>query len=74
MISALRVNAPAPVRSSYINTPPEATPHGEPGHDWQAHTFDRLRWAHGENRARAIAMGIDPATNADLKAWRELGR
>lgn len=35
---------------------------------------DRLKWAHGPERARDIMEGTDAATNADLKAWNGLGR
>jgi hypothetical protein len=34
----------------------------------------RLAWAHGETRAALILAGLDDATNADLAAWRALGR
>lgn len=35
---------------------------------------ERLRWAHGPERARDIMDGTDAAANADLKAWKNLGR
>lgn len=66
MMIKLRVKAAEPDRSSYISSPS--------WYDWHAHTHDRLRWAHGDQRAADIVLGRDAATNADLKAWRELGR
>lgn len=42
--------------------------------DWKRFTYERLRWAHGEERARQIALGNDTATQADLRAWRSLGQ
>ncbi len=36
-------------------------------------TIERLRWAHGDARTAQIVAGKDPATNADLAAWRRLG-
>lgn len=56
--------------SSYINNPARA---GEPGHDWDLHTYQRLAWAYGYERADSIIDGRDPATLADLRAWRRLG-
>jgi hypothetical protein len=37
-------------------------------------THRRLSWQYGEGRANRISLGIDAATEADLAAWRELGR
>ena len=34
---------------------------------------DRLKWAHGPERAREIMAGTDANANADLKAWNSLG-
>lgn len=42
--------------------------------NWKLFTWERLRWAHGDERARAITLGKDPATQSDIKAWRELGQ
>lgn len=43
--------------------------------DWKYHDlFDKLVFQHGHDRARSIVRGEDPATNADLAAWRGLGR
>jgi hypothetical protein len=36
-------------------------------------TVDRLHWQYGPVRTLDILNGIDPATNADLAAWRRLG-
>lgn len=37
-------------------------------------TADRLKAFHGLGRARDILAGLDRETNADLAAWRALGR
>lgn len=42
--------------------------------DWKFFTWERLRWAHGDERARQIAMGNDTATKRDIEAWRNLGQ
>lgn len=42
--------------------------------DEQKEVYARLRWAHSDERALAIISGCDPRTEADIKAWRELGR
>ena len=61
--------------SSYIDTAPLMERTGpRPGHDWRLFTYERLRWAHGEERARQIALGNDKPTNDDLRAWRKLGQ
>lgn len=62
--------------STYIDTP-EVERWGKlvyEGHFWEAHTFTRLEWLYGTERARAIMAGRDPATLADLEAWNALGR
>lgn len=67
--------------SSYITTPPhwriynvqEGRLTFDPGHDWEAHTLDRLTWRYGPERARAIFNGEDPQANADQLAWASLG-
>lgn len=41
-----------------------------PRHD---QTAERLRWAHGEERAAQILAGRDPATQTDITAWRRIG-
>lgn len=46
---------------------------GEPM-SWQDHTWDRLAWIYGADRADNITTGKDPKTSADLRAWRQLGR
>lgn len=33
-----------------------------------------LNWLYGADRTRLIFAGLDDRTNADLKAWHELGR
>jgi len=35
---------------------------------------ERLAWRHGPERAEQILAGRDPEANADLAAWRNLGR
>lgn len=61
--------------TSYIDTPPIMERTGpNPGHSWRLFTYERLRWCHGEARARQIATGNDKPTNDDLKAWRNLGQ
>lgn len=35
---------------------------------------ERLTWAHGRERASAIMLGEDDATNEDLASWRRLAR
>lgn len=54
-------------------------PHeGEEGaqitHSWAAFTRRSLEWLYGDDRARAIRQGHDPATQADLARWNSLGR
>jgi hypothetical protein len=47
------------------------------GHDYnhpKPRLEARLKWAHGPERARAILEGTDAAANADLAAWKNLGR
>lgn len=44
-----------------------------PPHAMEELTWARLVECHGVERALSIARGTDPATNADLKAWRALG-
>lgn len=34
---------------------------------------ERLRWAHGDERAATIMAGNDPQTNADVERWNRLG-
>lgn len=36
-------------------------------------TIARLQWQYGMLETSAIIHGIDPSTNADLAAWRNLG-
>ena len=36
--------------------------------------YDRLKARYGEDRARDILGDRDPASQADLAAWRALGR
>lgn len=43
-------------------------------HSWADHTRRALAWQYGETRADAIMAGRDPKTQADLAAWRQLGR
>lgn len=61
--------------TSYIDSPAQIRRWGEihPGHQWKAHTFDRLVQQYGTARAQSIMVGRDAATNADLAAWRNLG-
>lgn len=47
---------------------------GQPSEYPKPRLEDRLRWAHGPERAREIMAGKDAAANADLKAWKNLGR
>lgn len=39
---------------------------------YDVETAERLTWAHGAERARQIIAGHDPATQADLAAWRRI--
>ncbi len=57
-------NAAVPCRALKANPKPS-------GYD--AVTAQRLAWAHGDDRARAILGGGDPATQADISAWHSLG-
>ena len=61
--------------SSYIDSPAQIRRWGEthPGHQWKAHTFDRLVQCYGHERTRSIMAGNDTATEADIAAWRALG-
>lgn len=36
--------------------------------------LSRLEWAHGPQKALAIGLGQDPATNEDVRRWKALGR
>lgn len=56
----------------YYGTAPYVNGNGEM--DWRLFTYERLRWAHGDERARQIALGNDRATQDDLRAWRNLGQ
>ncbi len=65
--------------TTYIDSKPQ---HGwlgtvrfnlDDGHDWRLFTLERLRWQYGVDRAARIVTGNDPATQADLAAWRRLG-
>lgn len=60
---------------TYLDSPPQLRRWGctHPGHYWGAHTFDRLAWLYGPERAQAIRAGRDPQTNNDVAAWRNLG-
>lgn len=40
----------------------------------QTMTWERLASCHGPDRADRIMAGQDPKTNADIQAWRALGR
>lgn len=42
-------------------------------HDWAEFTFRRQCWLYGPERAAAIMVGEDPATEADIAAWNRLG-
>lgn len=42
------------------------------GETYDDATQARLRWQHGYDRAESIIKGEDPATNADIAAWRRL--
>lgn len=42
-------------------------------YDWDARTYRSLAWQYGTYRASVIRAGQDPATQADLAAWRNLG-
>lgn len=64
---------------TYIDNPPTVRWHRGalveyPGHFWRAHTLDRLAFLYGHERARRIMGGADPAANADLAAWNNLGQ
>ncbi len=37
------------------------------------HTYARLTWLHGSDRAHRIVNGQDDATQADIAAWRKFG-
>ena len=37
-------------------------------------TWTRLSWRYGAHRADRIMHGLDPATQADIARWHELGR
>ena len=53
---------------------PEDWPNIEPRADtWRTDTERRLVWQYGPERAAAIIDGTDPATEADIAAWRNLG-
>ena len=41
---------------------------------WLAVTRERLVQQYGVERAAMIEAGLDPATQADLAAWKRLGR
>jgi len=41
--------------------------------DQWADYYRRLLWNYGAERADRIWAGVDAATNADLRAWRNLG-
>lgn len=43
-------------------------------HSWQRLTERRLTWQYGHERAADIINGRDPATQEDIRKWRELGR
>ena len=51
------------------------TTYGDPRHKAMlngAHAR-KLTWFHGPDRALAILLGQDEATNVDIEAWRGLG-
>lgn len=60
---------------TYIDQPAQVRRWGviHPGHYWGAHTFDRLAWLYGHERAQAMRAGRDTQTNHDVAAWRQLG-
>jgi hypothetical protein len=61
--------------SSYISSLPTGSyDKYDEGHSWLRHTYSRLAWLYGHERAFRIMVGKDEQANADLKAWRRLGR
>lgn len=42
------------------------------GYNWHAHTIRSMHWFYPDRAAQIIA-GKDPATQADLHRWRNLG-
>lgn len=52
---------------------PEDWPNIAPPDTWRTDTERRLLWQYGPERASAIIEGRDPATEADIAAWRNLG-
>jgi hypothetical protein len=62
--------------STYINNAsrPGYGHRPDDAHSWQTYTERRLTWAHGPERAHLIVSGRDPATNADIATWNNLGR
>jgi len=58
--------------SSYIDTPP-CPVDGWQGFDWRLHTYSRLEWLYGPERAYRIHRGADPETQLDVERWNRLG-
>ena len=74
----LRSRNAAPLIGTYICEPSSCTAlSGDPTCPWgmcyHEDTHRRLAWLYGEDRANRISLGIDPATEADKRAWRGLG-
>lgn len=44
----------------------------QPAETYDTYTRERLRWAHGEQRAALIVAGADPETQCDIEAWSRL--
>ena len=68
----------APLIGSYICEPASCSAlSGDPLVPWgmcyHEDTHRRLTWLYGEERANRISLGIDPATEADKRAWQGLG-
>jgi len=59
---------------SYVAYGPRRWGRLAPSFDWHALTFNRLAWQYGPERAQKIMAGLDHATEADIDAWRSLGR
>lgn len=60
--------------TSYLSTLPKQDGPTDDGHSWLRHTYARLAWQYGHERAFRIMVGSDERSNADLKAWNRLGR
>lgn len=53
--------------------PKPPMPNGSVRYDPFEQLWHALAWQHGADRALEIMCGADPATTADLAAWRSLG-